>query len=226
MKLEQSIQNNDNMVSVSFSGQNEQLMDLGNEWHTHEGDWVGIWRRMGDSNRFIAKWTRRRGEIVTANLSMEINDNDITIQRRNSSDDNNCYYTGTIADDGKTASGHFNCDNHDGDGGPWEATIHWVETDVGKYWIEEEMGWSGKWEKSEDDPNKFHATWTQTGHPNVTAVLKVYRHGNVVTIYRGLSSDGNDCEYTGTIGEDGKTVTGTYGCKHGGGTWSATIYFE
>ena len=212
--------------SRNIPEQDEQPMDLGDEWHTHEGDWVGLWRRHGDSQWFDAKWTRR-GDVVIGALYITREGNNITVRRSYSSDNNCCDYTGTIAEDGKTVKGHFDCDCHDGNGGPWEGTISWLETtDVGKYWTEEEMGWTGTWELSGHNRNTFNARWTALGLPDVTAVLYIYRYDNNITIHRRDSSDGNNCEYTGILGEDGKTVTGTYNCVRGGGTWSATIHFE
>ncbi|MBK8467292.1 MAG: hypothetical protein IPL32_15855 [Chloracidobacterium sp.] len=65
------------------------------------------------------------------------------------------------------------------------------------------------------------ATWGQPG----TTVNTVYRQGNTITVFRRESSDGNDCDYTGTLSPDGLTVSGTYQCTlyQAYPSWSATI---
>ncbi|MFC5471557.1 hypothetical protein ACFPPD_23045 [Cohnella suwonensis] len=73
--------------------------------------------------------------------------------------------------------------------------------------------------------NIFDTRWTMPGAQAITAVLTINVFGNNVQVQRRNSSDGNDCNYTGTIAADGRTVTGTYTCTRGGGSWQATITF-
>ncbi|GAK42898.1 hypothetical protein TCA2_5391 [Paenibacillus sp. TCA20] len=63
------------------------------------------------------------------------------------------------------------------------------------------------------------------GAQDITAVLTINISGNNVQVLRRNSSDGNNCTYTGTLAADGRTVTGTYTCTQGGGSWRATITF-
>lgn len=95
-----------------------QVPDLGRRWDVQEGGWRGVWTRRGNSNTFDARWTRQGAAPITAVLRMQQDGNNIRIQRRNSSDGNNCEYTGRI--EGRNARGSFNCDQG---GGSWTATI-------------------------------------------------------------------------------------------------------
>lgn len=197
--------------------------DLGTEWHEQEGGWSGIWRRRGNSNIFDATWTMPGATPVTAVLRMFTFGNFVYIQRRNSSDGNNCDYTGTIAANGRTVSGTYRCTQ--GGGGNWTATIIRQERPrLGRIWYEQEGGWNGVWVRR-GNSNIFDARWTMPGAQDVTAVLTINISGNNVQIARRNGSDGNDCNYTGTIAADGRTVTGNFTCTQGGGTWRAMITF-
>jgi hypothetical protein len=64
---------------------------------------------------------------------------------------------------------------------------------------------------------------------NGSAVFRAHgiylRSGNVVSVARMNSSDGNDCNYIGTI--SGNRIVGTYFCRNGGPfSWSAVILPE
>lgn len=98
------------------------------------------------------------------------------------------------------------------------------QQDLGIEWHEQEGGWKGVWRRR-GDSHIFDARWTMRGAQNITAVLTINRFGNNVQVLRRNSSDGNNCDYTGTIAADGRTVTGTYTCTQGGGSWRATITF-
>ncbi|MBG9793743.1 hypothetical protein ABD76_15015 [Paenibacillus dendritiformis] len=129
---------------------------------------------------------------------------------------------GTLSRDGRTVSGTYRCIRG---GGTWTATIIRRERiDLGRVWYEQEGGWNGVWRRR-GDTNIFDARWTMPGAPDITAVLTINLFGNNVQVLRRNSSDGNDCAYTGTIAGDGRTVTGTYTCTQGGGSWRATITF-
>ncbi|MBN2981603.1 MULTISPECIES: hypothetical protein [Cohnella] len=98
------------------------------------------------------------------------------------------------------------------------ASNNWVE------WREQEDGWTGVWRRL-GNSNIFDARWTMPGAQDITAVLTINIFDSNVQVLRRNSSDGNDCNYTGTIAADGRTVTGTYLCTRGGGSWRATITF-
>jgi hypothetical protein len=98
-------------------------LDLGNVWHEKNGDWHGVWQRRGNSNIFDAKWTMSgTTESVTAVLEMFLTGNNVHIIRRYSSDGNDCYMTGTIAQGGRAVSGTSRCNRG---GGNWNATIYY-----------------------------------------------------------------------------------------------------
>lgn len=95
---------------------------------------------------------------------------------------------------------------------------------LGVEWREQEDGWTGVWRRL-GNSNIFDARWTMPGAQDITAVLTINIFDSNVQVLRRNSSDGNDCNYTGTIAADGRTVTGTYLCTRGGGSWRATITF-
>nr|WP_103625988.1 hypothetical protein [Bacillus thuringiensis] len=93
---------------------------------------------------------------------------------------------------------------------------------LGKLWLEREGGWNGIWTR-QGNTNVFDARWQHHANPDVTAVLTITRAGNNIYVARRESSDGNNCDYVGTI--SGYEVTGTYHCDRGEPemTWTATI---
>ncbi|MFD7522065.1 hypothetical protein [Paenibacillus chitinolyticus] len=95
---------------------------------------------------------------------------------------------------------------------------------LGTVWHEKEGSWNGEWRRR-GDTNIFDAKWT-SGGSMVTAILEVHLSGNFVTILRRNSSDGNNCDYIGTISPDGKTLSGTYNCGGKQYNWNATIYYR
>lgn len=205
-----------------ISGIPFRQQDLGIEWHEQEGPWIGVWRRRGNSNIFDARWTMPGAPAITAVLTIYIFGNFVFVLRQNSSDGNDCAYTGTLSRDGRTVSGTYRCIRG---GGTWTATIIRRERiDLGRVWYEQEGGWNGVWRRR-GNTNIFDARWTMPGAPDITAVLTINIFGNNVQVLRRNSSDGNNCDYTGTIAGDGRTVTGTYTCTQGGGSWRATITF-
>ncbi|QGQ48709.1 hypothetical protein E6W99_25415 [Metabacillus sediminilitoris] len=96
----------------------QRVPDLGTRWDEEESGWRGVWTRRGNSNIFDARWTRPGATPVTAVLRMQQQDNNVRIERRNSSDGNNCDYTGRI--EGRRVTGNYTCDQG---GGTWSATI-------------------------------------------------------------------------------------------------------
>jgi hypothetical protein len=77
---------------------------------------------------------------------------------------------------------------------------------LGVRWNETESGFNGTWTKRWGT-NVFDAAWG-----GIRAVLTMSLQGNTVSIARRQSTDGVNCDYTGTIAADGVTVTGTYRC--------------
>jgi hypothetical protein len=63
--------------------------------------------------------------------------------------------------------------------------------------------------------NEYDAVWSRNGRRQVTAVVTITTQGNRISILRGQGSDGVSCQYDGTVGTDGTTITGTASC---GGT--------
>lgn len=94
---------------------------LGRLWNETESGWQGVWTRRGNSNIFDARWGSGT-RIVTAVMTINVTGNQVTIARRNSSDGNDCDYTGTIAPDGVSVQGTYRCTRYSG---PfvWKASI-------------------------------------------------------------------------------------------------------
>jgi hypothetical protein len=93
---------------------------------------------------------------------------------------------------------------------------------VGKVWKGVESGHSMTWKRI-GDSNQFIVEGTVNGQ-KFTAKQDTFIAGNKVTINRFQASDGNTCNFTGTI--NGGTASGTYTCtkyKPSSG-WSATIH--
>jgi hypothetical protein len=200
----------------------QQPFDLGQRWIVQEGGWRGVWTRRGNSNVFDGRWSLAGQTDITAILTIYASGNYVFVERRNSSDGNNCNYTGTIGRDRLTVSGTNICNRG---GGNWSAVIERRDRPqdrLGRRWNEQEGGWRGVWTRR-GNSNVFDARWTQPGQRDITAVLTITLQGNNIRVQRTNSSDGNNCNYRGTLGSDGRTVTGQYTCDQGGGGWSATI---
>ena len=91
---------------------------------------------------------------------------------------------------------------------------------LGVRWLEEEGvgSWSAVWTRR-GSTGVFDASWN---NGRITAVLTISISGSTASVARRQSSDGNDCDYTGTV--SGNRVEGTYTCTNGGPyEWSATI---
>lgn len=104
---------------------------LGRQWRETESGWQGVWIRRGNSHVFDARWGSGPGA-VAAVLTMSLAGSKVTIQRRRSTDGNDCDYTGTIAADGVTVQGTYTCTGLErpfpwlsasGLPKPWRATI-------------------------------------------------------------------------------------------------------
>ncbi len=100
---------------------------------------------------------------------------------------------------------------------------------LGVSWDEHESGWPGGpgvWTRR-GATNEFDNKWLngQTGAVGVAGVSRITITGNRVEVVRTWSSDGNLCNYVGTLAADGMSVSGTYTCNRVGGTynWRAVI---
>lgn len=91
---------------------------------------------------------------------------------------------------------------------------------LGTSWSESEAC-AGNWTRR-GSTSTFDAAWS-CASGKVTAVLTISVDQATVHITRTSSSDGNDCSYSGTVASDCTSVSGTYTCKGGGGSWTATI---
>lgn len=98
-------------------------------------------------------------------------------------------------------------------------------------WKETELGWNGGWVRERIDEKEgtqiFNAVWEKRGQKEVKAVLEIKFSGNAVSILRKNEGgkEAGTCNYTGTLSEDRKTVSGTYSCSGSAQKydWSATI---
>lgn len=97
--------------------------ELGERWldSIDDGGWTGIWDRREDTNVFDAEWRKINEHNVTAVLTLHQAGKDLFIERRQSSDGNDCDLRGTISDDGKIMSGTYKCEN--GGEGNWQAKL-------------------------------------------------------------------------------------------------------
>ena len=87
--------------------------DIGAQWIVGESGWLGIWNRRGNSNIFDATWYAGDSRI-TAEMIITVSGNQVTIQRRKSSDGNDCTYTGTLSADGRNVVGTYGCTYYPG----------------------------------------------------------------------------------------------------------------
>jgi len=101
-------------------------------------------------------------------------------------------------------------------------------------------GLGSKWVEQEGDGLSLSSTWVRRGSSNVfdanydmrTMVVKTVDTVTIssghVHVERTESSDGNLCVYDGSVGADGKTLTGTYHSLGGGKIyqWRATVVCE
>ncbi|WP_205611214.1 hypothetical protein [Clostridium sporogenes] len=193
--------------------------DLGTEWIESEAGWNGQWIRRGNSNIFDARWKKGGQRDVTAVMTVFVSGRTVRVERRNSSDGNNCDYIGIINQVGNRIQGQYTCTTG---GGNWQATILNQKFSLGKRWIESEAGWNGQWIRR-GNSNIFDARWKKGGQRDVTAIMTVFVSGRTVRVERRNSSDGNNCDYIGIINPVSNEIQGKYTCTTGGGNWQATI---
>src|SRR3989338_1318660 len=110
-----------NLLVVTGAG--APPINLGNWWCENEGSgWAGIWIRRSSTNIFDAFWVRSGQSDVTATLTMTVNGSNVFIERRNSSDGNDCDYTGSSPDSINVSGTYGPCTRNAG--GSWDAVIN------------------------------------------------------------------------------------------------------
>lgn len=100
---------------------------------------------------------------------------------------------------------------------------------LGQYWLVADNVWSGVWIR--EGSSAFKARWSLDGEEDVTAALNISLDGSQVVVSR--TDDPNSwgtysCSYTGQIGADGLSISGTSVCQTDKGQigpldWSATM---
>jgi hypothetical protein len=92
---------------------------------------------------------------------------------------------------------------------------------LGSYWDQTEADGAchGTWTR-QGQTSTFSAEWPDCSH--ATATVTVTINGSQVSIAR-VSSDNSTCSYTGTLGVDQTSVSGTYFCTRTR-AWSAIIH--
>ena len=89
---------------------------LGRTWDEQEGvcpgdqgtPWTGNWVRRGTSNVFDATWTHPEWGTATAVITVTVQGPSVGVVRTQSTDGNDCAYTGTLGPDGNV-SGTYTC---------------------------------------------------------------------------------------------------------------------
>lgn len=98
---------------------------------------------------------------------------------------------------------------------------------LGRVWNESESGWTGTWTRR-GNSSVFDAVWRKGGG-TVRALLSIRITGNRVFVSRTRSTDGYNCNYSGTLSANRRTVSGRMSCLKGGrvtprnAQWRATI---
>jgi hypothetical protein len=127
------------VTSLSFRGQKRSfefmnppngvnagvITIFGRKWIEQEAGWNGVWTRQGYTNIFNAVWTKGRST-VKALLTIQINANKVTIDRRDIGSRARCEYNGLFSYDRKTVAGAYTCWNDGGVQyykGNWNARI-------------------------------------------------------------------------------------------------------
>lgn len=98
---------------------------LGRQWNESEFGWSGTWKRVGKTNQFKATWTHPSGGYVEADLTMQVNADQVTIVRRDRvgpGTGTGCRYTGQL--NGRNVSGTYTCDLAPGRTLNWSAEIN------------------------------------------------------------------------------------------------------
>jgi hypothetical protein len=89
---------------------------LGVRWSVQELI-SGVWERRGESNLFDGTWGNYK-----AVLTITLKGNEVSVDRRDTSDPSTCWYKGRLSPDGKSVSGKYGC-SHAAGPFDWTATI-------------------------------------------------------------------------------------------------------
>jgi hypothetical protein len=96
---------------------------LGAVWSETEanGTCISTWTRQGTTSMF----TDNQGPPcnVTASLTITVTGSSVSVDRTNSSDGNDCTYTGMLSADCMVVVGTYTCSKDNGSSGKWSATI-------------------------------------------------------------------------------------------------------
>lgn len=116
------------LVALIGAGQPARAQDdpLGVRWVITEynGVWHAVWTRRGSANVFDGDWLGPKDWYdgrIHAGLTINIDGGAVTVQRYNSTDGNDCNYTGTLS--GNTVQGTYSCTKVPGTF-RWSAVIH------------------------------------------------------------------------------------------------------
>ena len=93
-----------------------------------------VWNEIEASGACMSKWTRQGSTSmftdqqgppcnVTASLTITISGSSVSVSRTNSSDTNDCTYTGMLSADCSSVTGTYTCTRDNGAAGKWSATI-------------------------------------------------------------------------------------------------------
>jgi hypothetical protein len=121
--LDPSRDANSGMSNDSGSDATRCSNPLGAVWNEIEahGACVSKWTRQGSTSMF----TDQQGAPcnVTASLTITLSGSSVSVSRTNSSDSNDCTYTGMLSSDCSSATGTYTCTRDNGVAEKWSATI-------------------------------------------------------------------------------------------------------
>jgi hypothetical protein len=90
---------------------------------------------------------------------------------------------------------------------------------LGSRWHLTEGDWQSTWVRRGNTP-VFDGTWKHPNGSRVTATVTVGLTGTAVRAERRNSSDGNNCNYQGTLASDQRSMSGTFTCMRVPGTFN------
>jgi len=194
---------------------------LGTQWSVNEAAGPAAWTRRGNDGVFAGSFA---GGSITAGIAISRSGNSVVAKRTNSSDGNDCTYSGLIDASGKNVSGTYSCTKM-GRNIPWTATLGCSgcgANELGARWSVSERGNAATWTR------RSGGSFTGLFIDGVTATVTINRNGNSVIAKRTGSSDGNDCTYTGRINASGRNVRGVFTCTRyaTNAPWTATIFCQ
>jgi hypothetical protein len=110
------------------------LNDSGSDASTCSNPLGAVWNEIEANGACMSKWTRQGSTSmftdqqgapcsVTASLTITITGSSVSVSRTNSSDSNDCTYTGMLSADCSSVTGTYTCTRDNGAAGKWSATI-------------------------------------------------------------------------------------------------------